>query len=159
MKFNLQKMISGAVGIMKSALYKKIFGAVCMLLVVAVAVIYCGQMIEIAVNLKNPVSVNPTGMLKEDHVVIVDYEKSADSLSYEAIREEITAYFDNFYAQNKNFSVRSFTPDELTNTIGTWVNGYFYNEQLVWVQLATFGDLQERFSDYYIINSELVYLV
>lgn len=82
MKFNLQKMISGAVCIMKSALYKTIFGIVCMGFVVSVAVIYCGDMIKMALHLENPVTATLKNGLNyqvcEDHVKITDCNESAE---------------------------------------------------------------------------------
>ncbi|MDE6087615.1 MAG: leucine-rich repeat domain-containing protein [Oscillospiraceae bacterium] len=82
MKSSLQKMIPGAVCIMKSALYKQIFGAVCMGVVVSVAVIYCGGMIKMALDLENPITATVENGLDyqvcEDHVKITDCDESAE---------------------------------------------------------------------------------
>ena len=67
MKFNLPKMISGAV---------------CMGIVVSVAVIYCGDMIKMALHLENPVTATLENGLDyqvcEDHVKITDCNESAE---------------------------------------------------------------------------------
>ncbi len=94
MKSNLQKIISDAVCIMKSTLYKQIFGAVCMGVVVSVAVIYCGDMIKMALHPENPVTATLENGLNyqvcEDHVKIIDCNESAeDEMIIPATIEEL----------------------------------------------------------------------
>jgi len=85
-------------------------------------------------------------------------ENKTDYITYNIIEEKRDNFFRNFYENSWKYTIKCVKSKQLESTIGTYINGYFQGETLIWFEVISYGDGQTRYSEYYIIDHDLVYV-